>query len=133
MSTDGDRVCIENCNLKLDHDVSDWYITRQIEDMSIRSYKFPQGSLINAGKCLKVERPFANDQLEYLVAIKSEKKKKKKKEPCVKIKTRLVSPDGTLKALQTQEIPQFYQEIFNVLFNVIQHYIINISHQLIAY
>ncbi len=113
VSTDGDRVCIENCNLKLDHDVSDWYITRQIEDMSIRSYKFPQGSTINAGKCLKVEKPFENDQLEYLVAIKSQKSKfEDKKQSCVKIKTRLVSPDGTLKALHTQEIPQFYQEIF---------------------
>jgi len=112
VSTDGERVCVENCSLKKDHDVSDWCITRQIEDMSVRSYKFPQGSTVTAGKCLKVERPFANDQMEYLVAMRSQAGAEEKRQPRVRIRTRLVAPDGTLKALHTQEIPQFYQEIF---------------------
>jgi len=59
-----------------------------------------------------VERPFANDQMEYLVAMRSQAGGEEQRQPRVRIRTRLVAPDGTLKALHTQEIPQFYQEIF---------------------
>lgn len=118
VSTDGDRVCIENCNLKADHNVSDWFITRQIDEMSISSYKFPRGSIISSGKCLRVEEPFLNDQLSYLLAIKNQQSRKMDyhtsdlKKSFLKIRTKLLAPDGTLKAIHTQEIPQFYQEIF---------------------
>lgn len=118
VSTDGDRVCVENCNLKLDQDISDWYVTRQIDNMPVRSYKFRLNSIISAGKCLKIEMPFANDQLDYLIAIKNQQSRKLEyhssdlKKSFLKIRTRLYTPDGTLKAMHTQEIPQFYQEIF---------------------
>lgn len=118
VSTDGDRVCIENCNLKSNCDVSDWYITRQIDNMSINKYKFPLGSVIRPGKCLKIKSPFPNDQLDYLFAIKNQQSRKFEyhssdlKKSFLKIKTQLIAPDGTLKAVNTQDIPQFYQEIF---------------------
>jgi hypothetical protein len=129
-STDGDRVIVENCNLKSDRDISNWFITRQIENMSISKYKLPNGSVIKSGKVLKIETPFANDQLDYLIAIKNQLKLEQQqnsqsntkcqvKKLCLKIRTRLISPDGTLKAIHVQEIPQFYQDIFKYA-NMIQ-------------
>ena len=110
-STDGDRVCVENCNLKADYDISGWYMTRQIDSMAISKYKFPVGSVIAAGKVLKIEAPFGNDQLDYLIAIKNQRANASG-EGLLKIRTRLIAPDGSLKAMHTQEVPQFYQEIF---------------------
>jgi len=131
-STDGDRVIVENCNLKSDRDISNWLLTRQIENMSISKYQLPIGSVIKSGKVLKIETPFANDQLDYLIAIKNHQHKQQDyhhhqqqqpqppqqqtirpgKKLCLKIRTKLISPDGTLKAQHIQEIPQFYQDIF---------------------
>ena len=124
-STDGDRVIVENCNLKYDRDISNWYVTRQIENMSISKFKLPTGSVIKSGKALKLETPFACSQLDFLIAIKHQIYSKKInnyvhfdfkrfdfKKIGLKIKTKLISPDGTLKAMHTQEIPQFYKEIF---------------------
>jgi len=123
-STDGDRVIVENCNLKSDRDISNWYITRQIENMSINKYQLPHGSVIKSGKVLKIETPFANDQLDYLIAIKNKYKSERTskfqlKKLCLKIRTKLISPDGTLKAIHIQEIPRFYQDIFKYA-NMIQ-------------
>lgn len=134
-STDGDRVIVENCNLKSDRDISNWLLTRQIENMAISRYQFPIGSVIKSGKVLKIETPFANDQLDYLIAIKNQHKKQEldqqiqqqqtmrptisSKKLHIKIRTKLISPDGTLKAVHIQEIPQFYQDIFKYA-NMIQ-------------
>jgi len=123
-STDGDRVIVENCNLKSDRDISNWFITRQIEDMSVNKYQLPHGSVIKSGKVLKIETPFANDQLDYLIAIKNKFKTERTskfqlKKLCLKIRTKLISPDGALKAMHVQEIPQFYQDIFKYA-NMIQ-------------
>lgn len=118
VSTDGDRICVENANLKSEYDVSHWYVTRQIDEMSVKSYKFPRGSVIASGKCLRVNEPFENDQLDYLQAIKTQQTKKTEyhsselKKSFLKIRTKLIAPDGTLKAMHIQEIPQFYQEIY---------------------
>jgi hypothetical protein len=119
VSTDGDRVCVDNCNLKTSQDLSDWFITRQIDDMPVSTYKFPRGSVINAGKCLRIDMPFVNDQLNFLRAIRNQQIKKSEhmhssdlKKAFLKIKTRLITSDGALKDMHTQEIPQFYHEIF---------------------
>lgn len=119
VSTDGDRVSVDNCNLKANQDVSDWYITRQIDDMPVSTYKLPRGSVISAGKCLRVDMPFVNDQLNFLRAIKIQESRKGEylhnsdlKKAFLKIRTRLIGADGALKDMHTQEIPQFYHEIF---------------------
>ena len=130
-STDGDRVIVENCNLKSDRDISNWLLTRQIENMSISKYQLPIGSVIKSGKVLKIETPFANDQLDFLIAIKNHHKMQEQQQQqqqtmrpnsknlCIKIRTKLISSDGTLKAVHIQEIPQFYQDIFKYA-NMIQ-------------
>jgi hypothetical protein len=70
-STDGDKIIIENCNLKLDKDISNWYVTRQIENMaSVNSFQIPNGSVIKSGKVLRIRTPIQNDQMEFLLAIK---------------------------------------------------------------
>jgi hypothetical protein len=126
-STYGDKVIVENFNLKLDHDISNWYITRQIENMSIiNKYRLPKGSIIKSGKVLKINEPFQNDQIDFLLAIKQkqvdlegEDHSTRLKKICLKIITKLVTPDGIVKSIHTQEVPQFYQEIFKYA-NLIQ-------------
>lgn len=126
-STYGDRVIVENFNLKLDHDISNWYITRQIENMSIiNKYRLPTGSIIKSGKVLKINEPFENDQIDFLLAIKQKQMDLERKDNtdrlkkiCLKIVTKLVTPEGIVKSIHTQEVPQFYQEIFKYA-NLIQ-------------
>lgn len=115
-STDGDRVIVENCSLKLDRDISNWFITRQIENMSVFKYRLPNGSIIKSGKELRIHTPFQNSQIDFLVAIKQRLNlpttQINNNRLCLKIRTKLVSPEGIVKAVHIQEIPQFYQEIF---------------------
>lgn len=112
-STEGDRVIVENCSLKLDRDISEWFITRQIENMSVFKYKLPSGSVIKSGKELRIHTPFQNNQLDFLVAIKQRlMENTRNAKMCLKIRTKLISPDGIVKAVHVQEVPQFYQEIF---------------------
>ncbi|CAF0729272.1 unnamed protein product [Brachionus calyciflorus] len=110
-STDGGKVVVENCSLKLDRDISNWFITRQIDDMSVFKYRLPNGSIIKSGKDLKIPTPFQNNELDFLIAIK-QKINDNENYAKLKIRTKLVSPDGIVKAVHTQEIPQFYHEIF---------------------
>jgi hypothetical protein len=139
-STDGDKIIIENCNLKLDKDISNWYVTRQIENMSsVNSFQIPNGSVIKSGKVMRIRTPFQNDQLEFLLAIKqlyhhqSNQQQsdineldnnhfgmnRSKRNSCLRIITKLINPDGVVKATHTQEIPKFYHEIFKYA-NLIQ-------------
>ena len=115
-SCDGDLVTIENCDFKLDHDLSDWIVTRQIDNMPIISYKIPTGSICKSGKVFCAKTLF-NDQLNFLYAIKkitdnSTSVTNNNKNISIRINTKLISPNGKLVSLHTQEIPQFYQEIF---------------------
>jgi hypothetical protein len=110
-STDGDRVVVENFNLRADLDISDWCITRQVENMSMNRYKLPKGSIIKSGKVLRVDEPFQSSQIDFLIAIK-EQQKQSSKPTSLKITTKLLSPDGCVKAMHTQEMPRFYHEIF---------------------
>jgi hypothetical protein len=116
-SFEGDRVSVENSNLKLDRDVSKWCLTRQIENLStVCKYELPDGTVIKSGKSLRIEAPFTTSQLDFLLAIRKMKETESQSGGsnrfCIKIRTKLIAPDGTVKALHTQEIPQFYQEIF---------------------
>ena len=119
-SLDGDRVVIENSNLRANYNLSDWYLTREIENMPVCTYKLPCGSIVKSGKVLRVHTPFQSSPLEFLLAIKhrnrhtsnSSTSSNNKNKFSLKIITKLLSQDGSLKAVHTQEIPQFYQEIF---------------------
>ena len=109
---DGDLVTIENCDFKLDHDLSDWIITRQIDNMSSISYRIPSGSICKSGKVLSLKTLF-NDQLNFLYAIqKIADNSSTNKNISIRINTKLISPNGQIISSHTQEIPQFYQEIF---------------------
>jgi hypothetical protein len=107
---DGDLVTIENCNLKADHDVSEWIVTRQIDNMPLLSYKIPAGSVCKSGKVLCVKTMF-NDQIDFLHAIKNIEAKNEASF-CIRIHTKLISNDGKIISSHLQEIPQFYREIF---------------------
>ena len=108
---DGDLVTIENCNFKTDHDLSDWIITRQIDNMPSSNYKIPSGSICKSGKVLCVKTLF-NDQLDFLYAIKKAIDSTRKNNISIRINTKLISPNGEIISLHTQEIPEFYREIF---------------------
>lgn len=110
-STDGGKVVVENCSLKLDRDISNWFITRQIDDMSVFKYRLPSGSIIKCGKELRIPTPFRNNELQFLMAIK-QKLSENERYSKLKIRTKLVSPEGIVKAVHIQEVPQFYHEIF---------------------
>lgn len=110
-STDGGKVVVENCSLKLDTDISNWFITRQIDDMSVFKYRLPTGSIIKCGKELRIPTPFRNIELEFLMAIK-QKLNENERYSKLKIRTKLVSPEGIVKAVHIQEVPQYYHEIF---------------------
>lgn len=120
-SLDGERVVIENSNLKADFDLSEWCLTRQIEpNMCVSEFKLPHGSVIKSGKALRIHAPFQSSPVDFLLAIKQHNSTtrnscstaSKKNKLSLKIITKLVSPDGSIKAIHYQEIPQFYQEIF---------------------
>lgn len=121
-SMEGDQVSVENCNLRQDRDISNWVLTRHVENMpTVSKYRFPVGSVINAGKVLRIDAPFHSDLLDLLLAVgkkRAEKASHSKKTTTtmstvkVRIKTRLIAPDGSVKAIHTQETPQFYEEIF---------------------
>ncbi|RNA37090.1 hypothetical protein BpHYR1_046213 [Brachionus plicatilis] len=110
-STDGGKLVVENCSLKLDRDISNWFITRQIDDMSVFKYRLPSGSVIKSGKELRIPTPFRNNELEFLAAIK-QKLGENERYSRLKIRTKLISPEGIVKAVHIQEVPQFYHEIF---------------------
>lgn len=128
-SLDGDKVIIENSSLKQNCNLSGWCLTRQIEQMpndTVKTHKLPSGSLVKSGKVLRVHTPFQSDPLEFLLAIRYRNRHfsttqtaNKKNKLNLKIYTKLLSPDGCVKAVHTQEIPQFYEEIFKYA-NLIQ-------------
>ena len=110
-SMDGDRVVVENFNLRADLDLSDWCLTRQIESLAESRYKMPKGSVVKSGKVLRVEEPFESSQVEFLQAIKQKRERNGCRTGGVRITTRLLAPDGCVKAVHTQQVPQFYDEI----------------------
>ena len=111
-SMEGDRVVVENFNLRADLDLSDWCLTRQIESMEESRYKMPKGSVVKSGKVLRVEEPFESSQVEFLVAIKEKRERNGCGARGVRITTRLLAPDGCVKAVHTQHVPPFYDEVF---------------------
>lgn len=122
---DGDLVTIENSNLKFDFNLSNWLITRQIDNMPELTYKIPENSVCKCGKLLTLKTLF-NDQLDFLYAIKQTIDSTTVKKTnsygsggdslmnyySIKITTRLISPDGKLASIHAQEIPQYYKDIF---------------------
>lgn len=117
-SLDGNRVVIENLNLRTSLNLSEWVMTRQIDALPVSStYKLPSGSVVKSGKVLTVNAPFQTSPLEFLLAIKHKNQhvpstNNDKNKLKLKVITKLMSQDGCVKAVHTQEIPQFYQEIF---------------------
>ena len=108
---------IENLNLRANLNLSEWIITRQIEELPVSStYTLPLGSVVKSGKVLTVNAPFQTTPLEFLLAIKHKNQQinsnNEKRKLKLKVITKLISQDGCVKAVHTQEIPQFYQEIF---------------------
>jgi hypothetical protein len=112
---DGENVTIENCNLRADHDVSNWTITRQIDTLPLSTYKIPSGSVIKCGKALSLKTLF-NDQFDFLLAIRNSINQAfnpASKHVSVKINTNLLTPDGAIHSTHIQEIPHFYRDVFN--------------------
>jgi hypothetical protein len=115
-SIEGDLIILENCNLKLDCDLTGWMLTRQIENMShVMRYELPNRSLVKSGKVFKIHAPFRTNSLEFLQAIKKhleEVGESSSNSIRIKVRTRLMSPDGRYKVTHTQEIPQFYLKVY---------------------
>jgi hypothetical protein len=122
-TAEGERVCVANASLRADRDLSRWTLTRHVEHMpaaAARRHELPDGTVVRSGKALRLDWPFGSgSHLDFLLAIRnklhyeSRQSQRGNRRFCIKVHTRLVAPDGTVKALHTQEIPQFYQEIFH--------------------
>lgn len=128
---EGDRVCVENCDLKRDCDLAGWLIERSVvggeqHDSTTKVHNttscaiLPAGSVVRSGKCLRVDMPFGarhNHVRELLAAVA--KSSSSSRRGGVTVVTRLLAPDRTLVAAHHQEIPHFYREIFKYA-NLIQ-------------
>lgn len=113
-SCEGDRVGVENCDLKRDCDLTGWVLERCVDGLDETvECSLPAGSVVRSGKVLRLDEPFGRRAHrhveELLTAIKFT-------DPTIHsrltITTRLLAPDRTLMASHTQEIPHFYREIF---------------------
>ena len=113
-SCEGDRISVENCDLKRDCDLTGWVLERYVDGVGeTAECILPPGSRVRSGKVLRVDEPFgrrANRHVEELLtAIKINDHCQSRR---LTITTRLLAPDRTLMVSHTQEIPHFYHEIF---------------------
>ena len=82
--------------------------------VSVGQFKLPAGSLIRSGKALRIETPFHSDHVDYLLAIKQRQQQQQQQQnhtSTLKIVTKLITPQGTVASVHTQELPKFYHEI----------------------
>lgn len=111
-SCEGDRVGVENCDLKRDCDITGWLLERCVDGVGeTAEYTIPAGTVIKSGKVLRLDEPFGSRAHrhveELLTAIKINDAHSR-----LTVTTRLLAPDRTVMASHTQQIPHFYREIF---------------------
>jgi len=115
-SYEGDRVSVENCDLRRDCDLTGWLLERRIdglvdvdEELVVVESTLPASSVVRSGKALCILQPFGrrhNHIEEILTALKLASSAP------LTITTRLLTPDRIPVAAHTQEVPHFYREIF---------------------